>query len=81
LSIAELHYFDLYFEISDRFRRIQEGVCSPLEPGQFLDWQKLTKSVVFPWEYDILHKMDEAYCSEMNKELEDFRVRQSEPKK
>lgn len=75
LDVCSSFYFDLYFEISDRLRRVVEGFCSPIPPSEFVAWATLTNTVVYPWEYDILFKMDAAYCSEMNKELAAYRER------
>ena len=75
------HYFDMYYEISNGLRRVQDGVCSPIPWTEFVAWAKVTKTLVRVQEYDMLRQMDLAFCDEMNKELRDFRLRSEEKAK
>lgn len=68
--------WDWYFKISDCVRRVRDGVCEPIPPTEIKAWIELTGEIVYPSEYAILCAIDVAYCSEMNKELADYRVRE-----
>jgi len=70
-----------YWSISNRLRRVQDGVCLPVPPSEFLAWCTATGTIIYAVEYDILCGMDEAFCTEMNSELQDYRVRQQEQQK
>lgn len=58
--------------------RTAEGVYRLIPPTEFEAWIRLTGTLVYPVEYDILVAMDQVYCEEANKELEDSRSKQQE---
>ena len=68
------HLWGWYSEVSQRVGRIEDGVCNPIPPSEWLAWLALTGEIVYPWEHRILGAMDVAFCGEMNKELEDKRA-------
>lgn len=72
------YLYEWYFAISNRLRRVSDGVCAPIPPSEFLAWVTLTGNLVRGFEYDILSAMDLAFCDEMNSELKDFREREKE---
>lgn len=39
---------------------------------------RLTAAIVYPSEYATLCEMDDVYCSELSKELADYRIREAE---
>lgn len=61
--------------------RVSEGVYSLIPPTEWESWFKLTCTIVYPREYDILVAMDRVYCEEANKELEDIRAQRDEEMK
>ena len=75
------YLWDRYFEITDRVRRVREHVCEPIPPSEMLAWLTLKRLIVSPAEYDILAAIDDAYCDEMNKELKQYLIRQSDSSK
>jgi len=70
------HLWDWYFDLSDRVRRVRDGVCEPIPPTEFVAWCQATDNIVYPNEYAMLSAMDSAFCAEMNKELNDYNERQ-----
>lgn len=72
------YLWDWYFSISGSLTRVLNGICHPLPPSEVLAWVKMTETIVYPFEYDILREMDSVFCSEMNKELMDYQARQRE---
>lgn len=76
-----LYLWDWYFSISNRLRRVIDGICVPIPPTEFIAWRIATGTIVYPREYEVLCAMDQAYCEEMNKELADYRERQKEANK
>ena len=74
------HYLNLYYRLSNRLKRVEDGNCSPIPPSEFLAWVTLTGVIVLPWEYDMLSQMDLAFCEEMNAELAAFQERQTDKK-
>lgn len=79
---AEGRYlWDWYFSLSDRVRRVRDGVCEPIPPSEFLAWCAASGTIVYPVEYGILTAMDDMFCEEMNKELRDYRTRTEEKQK
>ena len=76
VPIGGLHIWEWYFELSRSIRRVREGVCEPIPPTEFEAWQRLTKTIVYPWEYEIFRAMDGHYCDVMNEELRDYRDRE-----
>ena len=72
------YLWEWYKDVERRLRRITEGICSPIPPSEWLAWQQLTRTIVYPWEYGILTAMDVAFCDELNKELEAKRASQAE---
>jgi len=75
---AAAHLWEWYFDLSQRLRRVRDGVCEPIPPSEFEAWQRLTGNIVYRHEYAILAAMDAAYCDEMNKELADYQERMRE---
>lgn len=57
---------------------MRDGVAVPISPVEFNAWRDATGEIVYPREYEILTAMDDAYCSELNKELEALQEREKE---
>lgn len=74
-------YWEWYFSLSDRVRRVRDGICEPIPPSEFLAWCQASGTIVYPAEYAILTAMDDMFCEEMNKELRDYRTRTEEKQK
>jgi hypothetical protein len=70
-----------YFSISDSLRRVREGICEPIPPSEYIAWSHISGEIINHREQKILQRMDIAFCSEMNKELTDFRTRREEEQK
>lgn len=81
IPFAGMYLWDLYFSVSDSLTRIKDSICHPIPPSEFKSYCELTETIVYPHEYDILRKMDSMFCSEMNKELQDYQTRQHEAQK
>lgn len=75
---AGQHLWEIYFALHESVSRAKEGVYHLIPPTEYEAWFRLTDTLVYPTEYDILVAMDRAYCSEANKELEDVRTKQQE---
>lgn len=75
------YLWDWFWAFCDRVRRVSDGVCGPFPPSEFLAWCTASGTIVYPAEYAILCAMDDVFCSEMNKEIKDFRTRQDEQRK
>jgi hypothetical protein len=78
---AGRYLWDWYFSLSNRLRRTRDGGVEPIPPSEYLAWRDATAQIVYPSEYAILCALDEAYCSEMSKELEAYAARQNEKAK
>jgi hypothetical protein len=76
-----MYLWSWYEELSRRFQRNIDGTCRPIPPSEFLAWSNITGNVVDHVEYDILSKMDDVYCREMNNELTDYQARQEEKRR
>lgn len=64
-----LYLWDWYWEISDRLKRVSEGVALPIAWSEFISWQNATRHIVMPFEFDILSAMDDAFVAGTNEEL------------
>lgn len=69
------YLWEWYFDLSERLRRVRDGVAERIPPTEYLAWAAMTGEIVYPWEYAILADMDVAFCDEMDKELADYRTR------
>lgn len=58
--------------------RVLEGAYHIISPTEFEAWFRLTGTLVYPREYDILSAMDRIYCIEANKELESIRSKRQD---
>lgn len=81
IPIEGFYLWEWFWTISARLRRIREGLCEPIPPSEFLSWCRASGTIVTPPEYAILCAMDEIFCEETNKELEDYRTRRAEEDK
>lgn len=72
------YLWEWYFQISERLRRVRDSVCEPIPPSEFLAWCKASGTIVNALEYGILSAMDDAFCDEMNRELQDYNARMQE---
>lgn len=70
--------WDIHQRIIHAVPRIHDGYYHIIPPSEFEAWFRLTGTLVYTWEYDILVGMDAVYCDEANKELEDLRERRTE---
>lgn len=79
LDIPEVgrYLWDWFDQISRGVRRISEGRANPITWTDFFSWASVMGLLVHPLEYDILAAMDRAFCSEVDKELDDYRARQA----
>lgn len=73
------YLWDWYFDISDRIGRVQDGVCRPIPPSEWIAWTALTGDVVYRWEFAILAGMDTAYCNALTNELSEKVARETPP--
>lgn len=62
--------WEIYETIARGISRSGDGGYSLIPPTEFEAWCRLTGTLVYPHEYDILVAMDRVYCEEANKELE-----------
>jgi hypothetical protein len=72
------YLWEWYFDLSQRLRRVRDGVCEPIPPSEYEAWQRITGNIVYRHEYAILWAMDAAYCDEMNTELAAYQERLKE---
>lgn len=70
------YLWDIYHSLHVAIPRISDGYYRLIPPTEFECWCRLTGTLVYPTEYDILNAMDRAYCEEANKELDSDRERQ-----
>lgn len=75
------YIWNWFVSLNQSISRIKDGVCQPLPPSEVLAWCKLTETIVYPVEYDILQGMDDAFCEETNLEFESIRSKQQEEQK
>lgn len=75
---AGMYLWRIYMDICASVDRIVEGAYRLIPPSEYSAWFRLTDTLVYPLEYDILIAMDRAYCEEANKEIEDVRSRRQE---
>ena len=78
---AGAHLWEWFEQLNAGVGRIRDGVCFPIPWTEFQAWASVTGNVVFPSEYAILRAIDLAFCDEINKELEAYRLRLSEKAK
>ena len=57
-------------------QRIQDGVCCPIAPSEFVAWENISGNIVHPFEFTFLRAMDAAYVKETNIELKAYNERQ-----
>lgn len=72
------YLWDIYHNISESVSRTVEGYYRLIPPSEYEAWFRLTGTLVYSCEYDILVAMDREYCLEANKELDDIRSRAQE---
>jgi hypothetical protein len=72
--------WDWFTDLSARFLRIRDGVCAPIPPSEFVAWAQITGNIVTIREFEILSKMERAYCDETNLEIAAYRERQKNAK-
>jgi hypothetical protein len=75
------HLWEWYFQLSGRLRRVRDGVCEPIPPSEFMAWCEASGTIVNALEYAMLSAMDDAFCDEMNQELQDYNTRMDEKRK
>lgn len=78
VPVEGVYLWQWYQQISDSLQRVIDGVCRPIPPSEFVAWQSMSRNIVNHVEYDILRKMDKAYCDEMNIELKNYNERLDE---
>lgn len=78
---AGWQFWEWYWTLSARLRRVRDSVCDPIPPSEFQAWCKASGTIVRPSEYAILCAMDDAFCDEMNRELRDYNARMEERRK
>lgn len=70
--------WDIHQRIMKSISRTVEGFYRIIPPTEFEAWFRLTGTLVYSREYDILSAMDRVYCEEANKELENIRSKRQE---
>ncbi len=70
--------WDIHQNIMKSVSRTFEGFYRMIPPTEFEAWFRLTGTLVYPKEYDILSAMDRVYCEEANKELENINSKRRE---
>lgn len=78
VPVEGIYLWQWYQEISSTVRRINEGLCGPIHPSEWLAWTRMTGNIVNHVEYDILTAMDRTFCDETNVELENLNIRRQE---
>lgn len=73
------YLWNWYFDISHRIGRVQDGVCRPIPPSEWIAWSTLTGNLAHRWEFAILAEMDTAYCSALTSELSEKVARETPP--
>lgn len=63
------YLFDLYFDISDCFTRVKDGLVSKITPSEFMAYSTLTGLEISPFEYSALRAMDNEFCKETQLEI------------
>lgn len=69
LPTEGLYLWQWYQDVNSSVSRTRDGYYFLIPPSEYLAWSKLTGNLINPTEYDILKAMDEAFCSEVNKEI------------
>lgn len=72
------YIWEWFVSLNESVTRISEGSCKRIPPSEYLAWVELTGNIVYPWEYDIMVAMDNAFCDETNKEFQNLRSKQEE---
>jgi hypothetical protein len=75
------YLWELYHQLHRSIPRVSDGYYRLIPPTEFECWCRLTGTLVYPTEYDILVAMDRMYCEEANKELDADRERSQEEAK
>lgn len=78
IPYAGEHLWDIFHTLNRCVHRVIEGYYRLIPPTEYEAWFRLTRTLVYPTEYDILCSMDRIYCEEANKELEDLRSRRED---
>ena len=63
------YLWEWFGNLNSSVSRIEDGLCRAIPPSEYYAWSKMTGTIVYPVEYDILTAMDLEYCKELNKEL------------
>ncbi len=70
------YLWEIHQGIMNSVNRVIDGAYRIISPSEFESWFRLTQTIVYPAEYDILCAMERMFCTEANKEIEDFRARE-----
>jgi len=72
--------WQVFFDVAASVGKVSDGVCRPTPPSEWLAWKQLTEADFTGVEFALLRKMDSAFCSAMNAEIEERRQRESSKK-
>lgn len=78
VSAAGQYLWDWYFEISDRLRRVIENQAVPISHADIHGWISINGIQIRRTEIEILYKMDDSYCEEVNLELKAYAEREKD---
>lgn len=78
---AGRHLWDIYRNIRRQLLSVQNGVALPVPWSEWVAYRIEAGVIVHPSERVILHAMDQAYCAELNIELENYRLRVADAQK
>lgn len=81
IPAAGVDLWNWYFEISGRLRRVVESQAVPISWADLSGWREMTGTIIRQNEIEILYKMDESFCSEINIELKAFAERSEDKRK
>lgn len=77
-----LYLWDWFIDINNSIHRIDfNGYYCNIPPSEFLAWSTLKKCDLRSEEYDILKAMDNAFCKELNADINADRQREDERRK
>lgn len=66
MSEEALEYYDTFWQLSALRGETMSGTPIALQPGQIMDWCKLTRNDFDVWELELFLAMDRAYRSKIS---------------
>jgi hypothetical protein len=66
ISDESIEYFDIFWQLSALRGETMSGTPIALQPGQIMDWCKLTRNDFEVWELELFLAMDKAYRTKIS---------------